>query len=63
MELKNRNLREKLSKTGPVEIFLTMVKVNDQRLTWQCDVTLGLTWQYVKQSRRVGRVGECGTGT
>ena len=32
-------------------------------LTWQCDVTLGLTWQYVKQSRRVGRVGERGTGT
>ena len=29
-------------------------------LTWQCDVTLGLTWQYVKQSRRVGRVGERG---
>ena len=60
----NQNLCGKLSKTGPVEIFLlwskstvnNLVKVNGQRLTWQCDVTLGLTWQYVKQSRRVGRV-------
>ena len=26
-------------------------------LTWQCDVTLGLTWQYVKQSRRMKLVG------
>ena len=25
-------------------------------------MTLGLTWQYVKQSRRVGHVGVCGTG-
>ena len=31
-------------------------------LTWQCDVTLGLTWQYVKQSRHMGRVGERGSG-
>ena len=23
-------------------------------LTWQCGITLGLTWQYVKQNRRVG---------
>ena len=38
----------------------SMVKVNGQWLTWQCDVTLGLTWQYMKQSRHVGRVGERG---
>ena len=51
--------------------FFTMVKVNGQRsticskstvngwrvLTWQCDVTLGFTWQYVKWSRRVRHVG------
>ena len=43
--------------------FFTLVKVNNQRsgqsqrldqrlgiLTWQCDVTLGLTWQYVKEA-------------
>ena len=29
-------------------------------LTWQCDVTLGLTWQDAKRSRRVERVGERG---
>ena len=29
-------------------------------LTWQCGITLGLMWQYVKQSRRVGCVGERG---
>ena len=29
-------------------------------LTWQCDVTLGFTWQYVKQSRGVGRMGTWG---
>ena len=29
-------------------------------LTWQCDVTLGFTWQYVKRSRRVGRMGAHG---
>ena len=62
----NRNLHEKLSKTSSVENFFTLVKVNNQRsgqsqrldqrlgiLTWQCDVTLGLTWQYAKRSRRV----------
>ena len=27
-------------------------------LTWQCDVTLGLTWQFVKRSWRVGRMSE-----
>ena len=48
--------------------ILTMVKVNGQRfdqsqvnkwrvLTWQCDVTLGLTWQYAKWSRRMGMCG------
>ena len=75
----NRNQREKLSKTGPVEKFwlwskstvngLIKVKVNGQQssqsqwlgqqlrmLTRQCDVTLRLMWQYVKRSRRVGRV-------
>ena len=30
-----------------------LVKVKIQWLTLQCDVTLGLTWQYVKWSRRV----------
>ena len=29
-------------------------------LTWQCDVTLGLTWQDTKCSRRVERVGRVG---
>ena len=29
-------------------------------LTWQCDVTLGLTWQDAKRSRRVERVGRVG---
>ena len=61
----NQNLRKKLSKTGPVENFWLwskstvndLVKVNSQRLTWQCDITLGLTWQYVKRNRRVGRMG------
>ena len=60
----NRNLREKLIKTSPVENFLlwskstvnNLIKVNGQWLTWQCDITLGLMWQYVKQSRYVGRV-------
>ena len=34
------------------------VKVNGWRvLTWQCDVNLGLTWQYAKRSRRMERVG------
>ena len=51
--------------------FFTMVKVNGQWstiwskstvngwcvLTWQCDITSGLTWQYVKWSKRVRRVG------
>jgi len=23
---------------------------------WQCDIILGLTWQYVKQSLRMGRM-------
>ena len=67
-EAQNQNLREKLNKTGPVEIFWvgqsqwSTVKVNGlvkstvngwRVMTWQCDLTLGLTWQYVKQSRRV----------
>ena len=60
----------KLSKTGPIENFLlwskstvnNLVKGNGQRLTWQCDVTLGLTWQYMKQSRCVAYVGERGIG-
>ena len=61
----NRNLHEKLSKTGPVEKFWLwskstvndLFKVNGWRvLTWQCDVTLGLTWQYVRRSRHVERV-------
>ena len=46
--------------------FLTMVKVNDQRMTC-ADVAvwrhLGLTWQDTKHNRRVERVGEHGTGT
>ena len=29
-------------------------------LTWQCDITLGLTWQDAKRSRRVERVGRVG---
>ena len=29
-------------------------------LTWQYDVTLGLTWQDAKRSRRVDRVGRMG---
>ena len=61
----NRNLHEKLSKIGPVEKFWLWSKstVNWWRvLTWQCDVTLGLTWQDAKCNRCVGRVGECGTG-
>ena len=61
----NRNLREKLSKIGLVEKFWLWSKstVNWWRvLTWQCDVTLGLTWQDAKCNRRVGCVGECGTG-
>ena len=33
--------------------ILTLVKVNGQQMTWQCDVTLGLTWQYVRWSRHV----------
>ena len=41
------------------------VKVNGQWMTC-ADVAvwrhLGLTWQDAKRSRRVGRVGECGTG-
>ena len=31
-------------------------QVNGQRMTWQCDVTLGLTLYYVKRSRHVWRV-------
>ena len=67
----NQNLREKLSKTGPIENFLLWSKstVNGQShqstiwskstvnrwrvLTWQCDVTLGLTWQYAKRNKLV----------
>ena len=53
-----------------------MVKVNDQSqrstiwskstvngwrvLTWQCDITLGLTWQYTKRSRRLERMRRVG---
>ena len=54
----NQNLHEKLSKTSPIENFSLwskstvndLVKVNGQQLMWQ----------YVKQSRRVGRMGEHG---
>ena len=44
--------------------FLTLVKVNGQRSTDDVAVWrhLGLTWQDVKHSRRVERVGERGTG-
>ena len=57
--------------------FFTMVKVNGQRsksmindlvkvkiqwLTWQCDVALRLTWQYMKWSRRVVARESMGTG-
>ena len=57
----NRNLHKKLSKTGAVENFWLWSKstVNDWRvLTWQCDVTLRLMWQYVKRSCRVWACGE-----
>ena len=63
----NRNLREKLSKTGPVENFWlwskSTARVNGQRITC-ADVAvwrhLGLTWQEEKRSRHVGRVRERG---
>ena len=50
--------------------FLTLVKDNGlvkvnsnswRVLTWQCDITLGLTWQYVKRSRHVERIGRVGS--
>ena len=59
--VQNQNLREKLSKTGPVENFWLWSKstVNGQRITC-ADVAvwrhLGLTWQAAKRSRRAGRV-------
>ena len=66
-EAQNWNLREKLSKTGLVEIFWlwskSTVKVNGLRvLTWQCNIILGLTWQYVKWSKCVECVWAHGTG-
>ena len=52
--LKNFNL---VKVNGQQSTIWSKSTVNEWRvLTWQCDVTLGLMWQYVKRSRRVGRV-------